>query len=119
MNLHRLPPPWRVFETTALYGRKMVTAAEYCVASLMNLETLDEKKLIICDTRSQESLGLTMIPQTRLYFLSKNTDIHWRRRWPGNWMENLAYGNGVLLLVPEDNDQTQEYAVIEVLNVGS
>jgi hypothetical protein len=26
-------------------------------------------------------------------------------------------GKGVLLLAPEDNDQTQEYAVIKVLNV--
>ena len=32
-------------------------------------------------------------------------------------MENLAYGNGVVLHVPEENNQTHEYAVIIVLSV--
>jgi hypothetical protein len=70
---------------------------------------MDEQFIAISTFRIQE---------TRLYFFSTNTlDIHWRRKWPKNWIENLAYGNGVLVLVPEDNDQTQDYAVIEVLNV--
>jgi hypothetical protein len=34
-------------------------------------------------------------------------NFHWCHKWPGNYMENLAYGNGVLL-VPEENGQTQE-----------
>jgi hypothetical protein len=85
MNLHRLPPPWRVVETTAFYGRKEIN-----------------------HLRHKES--------GKLNCFSKNTlDIYWRRRWPGNSMENLPYGNGVLLLVPVD-DQTQKYAVIKVLN---
>ena len=49
---------------------------------------------------------------------SKNSlDIHWRRKWSGNLMENLAYGNGVVLHVPEENNQAHEYAVIIVLSV--
>ena len=38
------------------------------------------------------------LEETKFYFFSKKTlDLHWRRNWPRNEIENIAYGNGVLL----------------------